>query len=729
MKLKKLLAAGLSVALGLSLSAPALAAEAADERLTRVTLAVKGTLGIGEEYTEFYGEPDETALGTRWSLTWKNEDEELNVTATGEGKVLSLNRWEGGSVVEPVTAGSSGGLSFPAMSRSQAGTCAQTFLSKVLEENEVVTFTDEWEESLSAESYSFRGTVALNGLPSPMTVFVRVRLSDGAVTRFWRGDLSDYAGTPGAAETAVTEEAARALLKGTLSLRLEYVLEWDGKEDSEKKAVLRYLPNTTDAFYVDAATGDLVNLTELQAKLRQQYDAAAGDMKTANTTLRVEAAADEGEATLTDVELEGVAKLEGVLDKEALDQKIRAWQELGLEAYTLGTAGYSVDRETGEVTARVSYARNTAEGICRRYVTVDAKTGALLGMYGSNPYRTRQDGAAYITARAAQTKGEAFLKALWPDQYGKTEVYNAPDGDADATEWSFTFAQKVNGYFFPGNSITVRVDAANGSIMGFSKSFDDAMTFDSAQGLISEEAAVAAWCGTFPVELAYLEVPVALDMTQEFELLRSAGYSYYNALKPGYALGERDGWYTGVDAKTGEPVKTEQSQRVKMAYDDLEGHWAADILNELARYNVGWQGGKAEADKALTQLDYIVLLAAANGYSYDPANDGDTDRLYDFVIRQGLLTGEERQEDKALTRGEMVKMLLDSMGYRHVAGLKGIFRCDFADADTIAAEQLGYAALAQGLGLVTGDSQNNYAPDRPAVRCEGAVLLWKAMKR
>ncbi len=53
MKLKKLLAAGLSVALGLSLSAPALAAEAADERLTRVALAVKGTLGIGEEYTEF----------------------------------------------------------------------------------------------------------------------------------------------------------------------------------------------------------------------------------------------------------------------------------------------------------------------------------------------------------------------------------------------------------------------------------------------------------------------------------------------------------------------------------------------------------------------------------------------------------------------------------------------------------------------------------------------------
>ena len=53
MKLKKLLAAGLSVALGLSLSAPALASEAADERLTQVTLAVKGTLGIERSTPNF----------------------------------------------------------------------------------------------------------------------------------------------------------------------------------------------------------------------------------------------------------------------------------------------------------------------------------------------------------------------------------------------------------------------------------------------------------------------------------------------------------------------------------------------------------------------------------------------------------------------------------------------------------------------------------------------------
>ena len=91
MKLKKFAAALTAGALTLSLAAPALAVEAADARLAKVTLAVKAILDISDEYTEFYGEPDETALGTRWSLSWDSDDEQLRITATDEGKVVSLN--------------------------------------------------------------------------------------------------------------------------------------------------------------------------------------------------------------------------------------------------------------------------------------------------------------------------------------------------------------------------------------------------------------------------------------------------------------------------------------------------------------------------------------------------------------------------------------------------------------------------------------------------------------
>lgn len=734
MKLKRFAAALVAGTLALSLAAPALAVEAADERLAKVTLAVKGTLDISDDYTEFYGEPSETPLGTRWELSWSNDDEQLQVTATAEGKVVSLYRWEMGSSQPVYSSFGRSTPSFPPMSMAQAKTYAQAFLDKVLSDNEKVTFEDNDSESLSATSYSFRGNVELNGLPSPMTVSVRVRLSDGEITRFWRGDVSDYAGEPAAPATSTTADKAREQLKSTLSLRLEYVLDWDGKDSGEKKAVLRYLPNSTDEFYVDAATGELVNLTELRKNLRLQYETGGGDKLMFNASMAMaDAAAPEAAPTLTPTELEGVAKLEDVLDKDALDGKIRAWSELGLKEYTVSSVSYSVDRDDSSVTARVTYARNTEEGIYRRYVTVDAKTGELISMSGYNPYRYEllaedEKAPATISAKNAQAKASAFLTKLWKTQLAKTEVYNGPDAAEKATGWSFTFAQKVNGYFFPANSITARVDA-DGYIMGFSKSFDEDVSFDSADGLISMEAAVDAWCGSYPVELGYMEIPTALDMSEQFMPLRDAGYAYYNALKPGYALGNRDGWYSGVDAKTGEVVKENEYEAEKMAYGDLDGHWAKDILDELARFNVGWLGGKAEPDKTLTQLDYLKLLASMDGYSAAGRGDDGWDWLYDYAVRQGLLTREERQEDKTVTRSEMVKMLLNSLGYGPVAQLPGIFRCGFADADAIPEADLGYAALAQGLGIISGDGAGNYAPGRTSTRAEAAVLVWNYLKR
>lgn len=738
MKLKRFAAALTAGVLTLSLAAPALAAEAADARLAKVTLAVKGVLSISDAYTEFYGEPDETALGTRWNLSWSGDDEQLQITATDAGKVVSLNRWEKGGV-QPVYSSAVGRNSpaFPPMTMDQAKAHAQAFLDKVLSDNETVEFEENESESLSATSYTFRGEIRLNGLASPMSVSVRVRLSDGEVTRFWRGDVSDYAGEPAPAATFTTAEKAREQLKSTLDLRLEYVLDWDGGEGAEKKAVLRYLPNSTDEFYVDAATGELVNLTELREKLRRDYETGSGAANKFMASAAMDAAAPEAAPTLTPTELEGVAKLEDVLDKDALDKKIRAWKELGLDKYTLGAANYSVDRETGEVTAWVSYAKNTEEGIYRRNVTVDAKTGDLVSMYGYGPSRYElqvtggrdENAPAAITAKNAQAKASAFLTKLWPEQFAKTEAYNGPDAAGKAAEWNFTFAQKENGYFFPGNSISVQVDA-DGYITGFSKSFDDGVVFDSADGLISMDAAVDAWCESYPVELEYMEVPIALDMREQFMPLRNAGYTYYNALKPGYALGEQDGWCSGVDAKTGQVVREKGGEAEKMAYDDLDGHWAKAILDELARFRVGWLGGKAEPDKALTQLDYLKLLASMDGYTVtEREGEKGWDWLYDYAYRQGLLTREERAEDETVTRAGMVKMLLNSMGYGEVARLPGIFRCDFADAASIPEADLGYAALAQGLGIISGDGEGNYAPTRSSTRAEAAVLVWNYLKR
>ncbi len=747
MKLRKLAAAALTAALTLSLAVPAMAADAADAQLTKVTQAVKATLAVGDEYESFYGEPSQTALGTKWELEWSGESRRLSVSATDEGKVLSLNLWDNA----PKPAGENPGPSFPVLTVTQGRQLAQAFLDKVFTTGEAAVFDGEDSvASLGADSYSFYGDITLNDLPSPLRFNLRVRVSDGAVTSFRRDDVSQYVGALPEARTVTTADKAAGLLRDTMSLRLEYVRA----EGEENRAVLRWLPNSTDDFYVDAATGKLVNLTELRDQLRTG-EAGTGASKNTFTTTAPEAAAD---SSLSQAELEGIAKLEGVLDQETLDKKVRAWKQLSLNDFEFSGATYRVEREdsgvrpmpvtivngvavaqadmeAGEipapaetrVTACLTYTRKAEQGISRRTVILNAKTGELESMSGYDAY---DEAAGKVDLQAARKNAEAFLKELWGEQFATTELYDSAEAFTRSQAHWFTFDQKVNGYFFPGNSITVRVSAADGSIMGFSKSFDDQVVFDDAQGLISEETALDAWAGSYPVELSYITVPVKLDlMGPEAKPLISAGYSYYNTLKPGYALGDREVWYSGVDAKTGELVKPAHDYTAPtVTYDDIEGHWAQTALSELAQYNVGWFGGKAQPDASLTQSAFIALLASADGYSLDLTEEGAMDQLYDYAIRRGMLTAEERDEEAALIRGEAVRILLDSLGYRRVANLPGIFRCDFADADTIPEEYMGYAALAQGLDLVHGGEGLAFASDHFATRAEGAMMLWRYMK-
>lgn len=726
MKLRKLFSAALALSLGLSLAAPAMAEDHADARLAAVATKVIATLSVPEDYTAFHGEPSETPLGTQWELCWEGEDKSLSVSATGEGKILSLNYWEAQTTPDEDKVGPA----FPNLTRAQAKEKAQALLDLVLTQGEEAVFDEDgYGDSLNVSSYSFHGAIHLNGLPSPLDFNLRVRAQDGVVTGFWRDDVSRYAGTLPAPATVITAEKAGQQLKTTFQFKLEYVLPEEQEEGEEKVAVLRYLPQPTHDFYVDAATGELIDLTELREKLQETgRNMAAGDMAM-DEAPGAEASMKSAARELTEAELAGVAKLEGVLTQEELDKAVRAWKQLSLDKFELAGSDLSVDREGETVTARLTYARNTENGVARRYVTLDGRTGALESLWGHDPYDKAEP---KVDQKAAQRSAEAFLKAIWPDQFAKCELYDSYGADTLSGAHSFTYAQKVNGCFFPANSLTVRISARDGSVMGFDRSFDDAVTFDDPKGIVDEAAAVDAWLATYPVELAYLQVPVALDLLGEEVLpLRNAGYSYYNALKPGYALGQRDKWYCGVDAKTGRAVGQERGEEQVMAYDDLSGHWAEKALTELVRYNVGWYGGKALPDQALTQLDYVAFLASTEGYRYLPGEDGDgtaADDLYAYAYRRGILTQDERADDAVLTRAQAVKLLLDSLGYGRVARIPGIFRCDFADAGSIPAADMGYAALAQGLGVAGGDSEGNYAAARPATRCEGAVMLWQYMK-
>lgn len=725
--MKRLPSLFLSVLLLAALGIPASAAgSSTDQRLAQVTAKVKKTLEIGDEYTEFYGELRENELAPVWSLNWSRQEDSISVTATESGVVLSYNfSVEDGT---QIYRGQEFPPTFPAMSRDQAQRSAEAFLDKVLDSPlETAIFNQQSSSSMNTETYRFSGTIALNGLKAPLSFSLSVRASDGKVTRFHRDSLeSSVIGGIPSAKPASGKADAGALLKDTLSMRLEYVLNKD-----RSTASLRYLPESGDTYYVDAQTGELMNLTEL-------YKLVAGEEEGATMAgggaAAPEAAAEKNSADtfngLSLAEQAGIAKLEGVLPKEELDAKLQEITALGLDKYTLASASYSLNRETDDVTASLVYTRRDGGSVWRRTISCDGRTGALLSVYSFSPYEENRK--ASITAKEAQETAEAFLADLWGAEYSVSALYkNTPwENSSSRASHTFLYAQQENGYFLPENTLNIAVDITDGSISGLSRQWTENVIFDSPEGILDENAALDAWFGHYDTALAYRSVPVKLDLSWDEEPLADAlikmGHSYFYALKLTYALEEPENRiYTGVDAKTGEIVFDDFSYgEPSITYDDLDGHWIKPYAETLAQYGVGWMGGSCQPDRELSQVDLLALLASADGYRYDPET-GDVDGLYRWSYGLGILTPADRRDDQLMTRGEVVKLLLDGSGYGSVAKLQGIFTCSYDDQDSIPDELFGYAALAQGLGLVNG----SFGAVRTATRAEAAMLLHNLMNR
>lgn len=762
MKGRTVLKRALAAAVSLCLTVPALAAPAptdaggSDQALMAVTAKVKTTLGLDTEvFTDFQGYADEDVLlGKRWNLEWSGDGVGLSITADDSGKIYSYYRSDSVSDVPVMETRNFGGkLNIPRLpeDKSQAAyDTAKGFVGKVLEAPvETLDMENTYSPSLQQDTYRYSGKILLNGLQSPIDCSVSVRASDLTVIRFWRGDQgAGYLNGVGPVVNNTTAGQARSLLQSTLKFEAQYVLDDEGKT-----AHVRYVPLVRDDYYVDGQTGQLVNLTELRQKLW-----ATGGSGSANRfDVMMDAAAPEAsmkneDAGLTQAEKDGAAILEKALSKDELSKAVQAaWPEFGLGAYTLSNASYSIAQkdlpqgqeptaEDYDITCRLTYGKQENQVLRNKYVTVDAKTGAVKSLWSRRYFQGEgEEKLNYTTTlSAAQPKAEAVLKTFAGEHFSVLALAASTDAqEPDRHDWqhTFTFQHKAGDWFYPGNSYTVGVDATDGTVSTLEGSFDAEVKLVVPKSIVSPTEAAAAYAAAMDLPFAYLEVPVSISLagSEVMPLLKEAGYSYVMALKTGYTLTQPEkGYVRGVDAESGKAIVDTYTDRPDNAitYDDLDGHWVKSAAEELAVFDVGLRGGSLKPGDTLTQLDMISLLMSVEGYSYDPgsATKDDTDWLYDRAYSLGLVTPETRNETKAVTRGELVKLILDAAGYGRVAALPGIFRCDYADAAYISAAELGYAALAQGLGLVKGGADGAFASSRTITRAEAVAMLYQYMK-
>ncbi len=726
--MKKTVSLMLTLALGLSLASPAFAAEASvDQQLSQVTSKVKTTLGIGDEYTEFNGQTTNNGVFNRWDLNWNSDNKSLMVEADENGKVMSYYL----NVNDERPYNNSNIPSFPKTSRTEAQTTAEAFVKKVLGSGESLKWDTNTDVTASTSNHIFSGELLLNGIPSPITFLVTVKAEDNQVIRYRRSDLYDgyVGGVPSAAPKA-QKDAAANLLKGSLKLKTEYVLDRQDDKDKQddKLAVLRFIPDGSDEYYVDAQTGKLVNLTERYNEIAEEGSYLYRDNATAADMAAYGGGSGRGdagsEAKLTKAEEEGIAKLEGVLSQAELDKKLKSIAALGLSNQGVTSFNYYVDEN--DVYADINYALKEDPDKRNTSVTLDARTGEIKSLYGWVPYDENRKAA--VTEDKAKQNAESFLKQLWPTQYAELELYNT-NTDIPAGMYTFTYSRKVNGYFFPANYYTVSINVEDGTVRRLYWEFDGEVKFQDAKGIISNADALDKWFSSYDTTLGYMIVPVALNPNNpQHKYLIAEGQNYYNGLGLAYYL-DREEDYSGVDAKTGALILAPKYESDTINYSDLDTTWAKPQMETLMEYGIGYPGGQLLPTQELTQIDFISLLATTQGYYYHPEEKSAADDLYLSAYSMGILTSDQRNDNAKLSRIDAIKILLDYIGYSEVAQLDNIFRSTFTDEASIPADSYGYAAIAQGMGLVSGDTDGKLDPTRTATRVEAAMMVYNYMNR
>ncbi len=688
--------------------------EAGDE-LTRITLAVKEAVEIGDGYENFSGSYEDDGPVRRWRLSWYGGMESVDVVADDDGKVLSYNYYNDSAAY--VSYSEDYAPAFPATSRSEAQSIASEFVRKVLGDGEGFVWHDTAANvSLGATYYTFDGVITRNGIPTETGLSVRVRVADAKVSRFSRDDSYQiYYDRAPASSASFAESSATEKLEETVNLELRYVIS----DTDEKSVVLRYVPVKDGDYIVNATSGELVNLDDLFAAMGSD---SVGSGDTSADTGNAESGSE-----LTPEEMEGISKLEGVISSELLDAGLREIIELGVsDEWNLSSAVYTQPDDNGDVFCTMVYLR-TDEETDRTYVKnihVNAKSEELISMYTSTEAIESPD-----EERSAEleTIASNFAGKFWTERAAAAEL--RPDSDGG---YRFTYCQYVNGVPFYNNYYTISVDPASGEILSFSGVWEDGYQFESASGVITAEVAKDAYLSAFDTRLVYVDYPVVTSLTSADQFLKKAaqaGYPYVHELCLCYRL-ESDMDVYGVGAKTGEVLVYEPETPGVISYSDLSQSYAVEQVTKLAEYGIGYAGGKLRPRDSLTQLDMLGLFMGATGVDVSNLGDPDVkDYVYSLAYGYGMLEESERDDDAVVTREQFMDCLISGTEYGAASKLTGIYKTGFSDDGSIAESCRGAVAIAKVLGLVSGDSKGAFNPQRAITRQDAAIVLYKFMSR
>lgn len=657
--------------------------------MTEVVEMVKFKVNVPAEYTEFdVSHHTDNEENKTYSMTWKNEkDNTISVISDEEGHILDYDKY----IKQDYDA-------FVTDNR-------EDITEKIVEQAkqllpECFTETDTYLKYSEHLNKNGSGSVVLVRYKDDVRVWDnKIDISfvcDGEnykITNLMSNH--DYKATFGENTTGdKLEEKYLALSDMQLQYNTAYVKQSDGTR--ERIPVLRYV--IEDAPFMNPETGEAVEYVPNETSY------IGGSGRNYADSLK-EASAED--AVLTEKEITEIETMKGLKTAEEIKAKLDKLPELDItdDMQITSKSTYKNDNEYF-INLTISN-KEKGEKSKYMYVTVDAETGKLIHISDSALYHKTETVNTEMTDEELEnisSTGKEFMEKH-AREFTDFELSNRTglksENEAIISE---AYIKLVNGIPFTDCTAYVEYNTETNQVYNMSVERVDHKydgRFTDPSKAISKEEAYKTLLGVYPLTPVFVY----------------NGEKYQKA----YTIVEM---CTYVDAIANAVVDSWSNNPVKISdgyykYTDISGHWAENIIKLLGQYGYGFEGGEFKPDMPITAGEFVKLMSG-RAHEVMPLNA-------EYAKRLGQKEN-EINENEPVNRAKAVRFIVTEAGYSEVADLKDIFTVKFKDAADIANEDLGYCAIAAGMGIIKGDGEN-FFPQRNVTRAEAAVMMYNYLSR
>ena len=643
--------------------------------LEDVTLSVKERIDIPSELTKFSSNiRTYEGAGTSYTLSWTNEesDKNIEITVNERGDITRYYIYDRSAIRNDV------GMS--KFEKSYFVDTAKAFIEKInpswiddLNFDTEVNLSYLYSETVDVEFYR-----EINGLRfCDNYASVSINKYTGDVVRFYSNWT--YADAIPDTEKMLSDDELKKVFEEKSGLALKYMAKRDSTE-----AILVYVPKNS-SLILDAITGEEITLSELYY----------GNMKEtvgSNSAMRDEAVS-EG---LTKEELEEIARMDSLISIDKAKSIASSIENTNIKKLKLTNTEY-IKRKDGEDYKYVLSMSFEGENSYAS-ITLDAKDGSLLSLYS---YEDISKTDKKISNEKLRQHADKFISKYAPDIADKVDVF-------EETSPRFKYSESVNGVEYASNNAYVTVNEYTGNITQYSRVWNDNVTFESIDGIASNEDALSVLYDKIGFDKYYLNTN--------------------DGVKIGFRLNNNIPHY--IDANELEILshnleKYAPESKTYGTAIDLEGHYAKKYIDALMENGIIKYEETFRPDDTVTVKEALEFLNCLDGgyVPYDKAN-------YMYIDLSKRIFGDNEYDENALvTREHAAKFIVKARSdYGEIAEMK-IFDSGFDDRERISDGYEGYVAILKGMGIIQGDEMGCFNPLNEITRADFSILLYKILNK